>query len=98
MLRRDSTATQPKYIYINRRHFLVKVVPTAGALLLAACAPSLGQTPVPTPSGSTGGSANGASPTTAPTMSPSDLPAALAHTDPFATTDKDELGSPLNKF
>ena len=47
MLKRDPNATQPKFIYLNRRHFLVKTIPmAAGAILLAACSPEI--TPVPT--------------------------------------------------
>lgn len=107
MIKRDPTATQPKYIYINRRHFLVKAVPiAAGAVLLAACAPTLGQTASPatasTSTGSsgnaTGGSAGAPGATAVPNASAGQLPAALAHADAYASTDKDELGAPLNKF
>ncbi|TAH49696.1 MAG: protein-methionine-sulfoxide reductase catalytic subunit MsrP [Chloroflexota bacterium] len=90
MLQRDPNAKHPKYIYMNRRHFLVKAVPmAAGAALLAACAPTLGQvtSPPQAPAG-----------TPVPTMAPKDLPAALAHTDAFSNVTTDELGDKLNTF
>lgn len=89
MIRRDPTAKHPKFIYLNRRHFLVQVVPVAaGGLLLAACGQAPSQ-PEPTamPKG-----------TAAPTLAPSALPAALAHTTAFSNVTKDELGDPLNTF
>jgi sulfoxide reductase catalytic subunit YedY len=90
MLRRDPTTKHPKYIHLNRRHFLVKVVPTvAGAVLLAACAPGSAQD-------ATSPAATSSKP--ASTVVPGDLPPALAHAEPFASVPADELGDPLNKF
>jgi sulfoxide reductase catalytic subunit YedY len=94
MLKRDPNATQPKFIYLNRRHFLVKTVPlAAGALLLAACSPEI--TPVPataTPDPSM------PQPTLQPTLSATDLPSTLGHSEPFSNVTTDELGDPLNTF
>lgn len=94
MLKRDPNATQPKFIYLNRRHFLVKIIPmAAGAILLAACSPEV--TPVP-PTASADPSKP--QPTVPPTLSPSQLPSTLGHTEPFSNVATDELGDPLNKF
>lgn len=89
MLKRDPNAKHPKYIAMDRRQFLVKVVPmAAGATLLAACAPTAAQVePRPT-----------ASSTALPTMTAGDVPAALAHDKPYASAGVDELGDPLNSF
>lgn len=88
MLKRDPNAKQPKYITMDRRQFLVKVVPmAAGATLLAACSPSAAQTE-PRPTGGTA----------MPTMVPGNLPASLSHADPYASAGVDELGDPLNTF
>lgn len=98
MIKRDPTAKHPKFIYLNRRHFLVKVVPmAAGGLLLAACSQAPSQ-PEPTAmpkATTTPAMPNG---TTAPTAVSSTLPAALAHTTTFSNVTKDELGDPLNTF
>lgn len=93
MIERDPTATQPKFIYLNRRHFLVKVVPlAAGGMLLAACAQTPSQ-PEPTAMPQ-----STAAPTSGASAAPGGLPAALAHASPVSNVDKDELGDPLNTF
>lgn len=71
---------------MNRRQFLVQALPAAaGAVLLAACAPG-GMSP--------------ALPTTAPsaTADIANLPAALAHANPYASVNTDERGDALNTF
>lgn len=88
MLKRDPNAKHPKFIVLNRRQFLVKVVPmAAGAMLLAACAQS--------PSSET---TSASIATAAPTLAMSELPGALAHNDPFSSAPTDELGDKLNTF
>ncbi len=89
MLKRDPNAKHPKFISMNRRQFLVKTVPmAAGAVLLAACAPTNAEVkPPPVSSG-----------TAVPTLSASEMPAALAHAEPFSTVTTDELGDKLNTF
>ena len=88
MLKRDPNAKHPKFFVMNRRQFLIKAVPTAaGAVLLAACAPSASPTARPT-----------ANATPMPTMGASEMPAALAHTEPFSNVAADELGDKLNTF
>ncbi len=88
MLKRDPNAKHPKFFIMNRRQFLIKAVPTAaGALVLAACAPSASPTARPT-----------ANVTPMPTMSASEMPAALAHNEPFSNVAADELGDKLNTF
>ena len=75
----------PEHIYLNRRKFMVGAGSVAvGALALAACGP--GQPAAP----------NAAS--NVPKVTFKDLPAALASAEPQASTDKDELGDPLNSF
>ena len=90
MLKRDPNAKQPKYIAMDRRQFLVKVVPTvAGATLLAACAPSSAQVEprATVPAGTTMPAGTAAPAGTAvPPMTTGSLPAALAHADPYAST------------
>lgn len=89
MLKRDPNAKHPKFIYMNRRHFLVKAVPmAAGAVLLAACAQTSAEVKPPTVSNAT----------PAPTLAASEMPAALTHADPFSNVTTDELGDKLNTF
>lgn len=83
---------------MNRRQFLVKAVPVAaGALILAACAPSnstssqSGATAMPKPTAMPGATAM-------PAAGAMGLPAALAHAEPYASVNVDELGDPLNTF
>ncbi|MBI4671626.1 MAG: protein-methionine-sulfoxide reductase catalytic subunit MsrP [Chloroflexi bacterium] len=86
----------PMYITLNRRHFLVKVVPmAAGALLLAACSPGA-KTTNTLPQATTMPPASGA--TAMPASGALNLPAALAHNEPFSTVTTDELGDALNTF
>lgn len=89
MLKPNRKTDLPKYLYMNRRHFLVKAVPLAtGALLLAACAPSNAPAePRATPNV-----------TPLPTAAPGELPSALAHAEPLSNVTTDELGDQLNTF
>ena len=88
MLKRDPNAKHPKFFVMNRRQFLVKAVPTAaGALLLAACSSPASPTARPT------GNATAMRP-----ISASELPAALAHSEPFSNVTADEIGDKLNTF
>ena len=91
MLKRDPNATQPKFIYLNRRHFLVKTIPmAAGAILLAACSPEI--TPVaPTATANP----SKPQPTVQPTLSSNQLPSTLGQTEPFSNVAADELGDLL---
>ncbi|MDQ3249001.1 MAG: protein-methionine-sulfoxide reductase catalytic subunit MsrP [Chloroflexota bacterium] len=78
-----SSEITPEHVYLNRRKFMIGAGSLAvGALALAAC-------------GDNGGSAPSQP---APTPAFTGLPAALAHAEPFASTDKDELGNALNKY
>ena len=87
----------PEHVYLNRRKFMVGAGSlAAGALALAACG-----RPTSSTSGSTGSSQAGdaaAQPASVATLDPAILPAALSHANPYASTDKDELDNPLNKF
>jgi methionine sulfoxide reductase catalytic subunit len=84
MVKIRSSEITPEHIYLNRRAFMVGAGSVAaGALALAACG---GQNAAP------------ANSTPAPTPDPATLPAALANAEPFASTDKDELGDPLNSY
>ena len=78
---------------MNRRQFLVKVIPVAaGALILAACAPGTSpttQAPPPTALPNT---------TSAPGTNANALPAALSHAEPYTSVKADELGDALNTF
>jgi methionine sulfoxide reductase catalytic subunit len=75
----------PEHIYLNRRKFMVGAGSVAaGALALAACGPSAPAAPKAA--------------SNAPKSALKDLPAALASAEAHASTDKDELGDPLNKF
>lgn len=91
MLKPNPKTDNPKYIYMNRRHFLVQAVPmAAGAMLLAACAPNIAPTrSAPTP---------GVPPTPMPTLMASQLPMTLGYSEPFSSVTTDELGDPLNDF
>jgi len=84
---------------MNRRQFLVRAVPiAAGALLLAACSPDAAPTApqavsarptlTPIPSGASD----------APAALVNGLPSALAHAEPYASVNTDELGDALNTF
>jgi methionine sulfoxide reductase catalytic subunit len=75
----------PEQLYLSRRKFMVGAGSlSAAALALAACG-NMGPKP-------------GVSAAPAAKTSYQDLPAALGHKEPFASTDKDELGDPLNTY
>jgi methionine sulfoxide reductase catalytic subunit len=81
----------PEHIYLNRRKFMVGGALAAGALALTAC----GSSRQPE-AALTDAAAN--QDQVAAVYGAGVLPAALAHAEPFASTDKDELGAALNKF
>jgi sulfoxide reductase catalytic subunit YedY len=87
MIKIASSEITPEHVYLNRRKFMVGAGSLAvGALALAGCS-------VP------GGSANEAAASAAqPALPLDDLPPALAHAEPFASAETDELGDPLNAF
>jgi sulfoxide reductase catalytic subunit YedY len=80
----------PEYLFLNRRKFMIGAGSAAGALALAACgAPGA----MPVDSGEEGGAA------AIPSIDESsNLPDPLAYTAPYASSDTDELGAPLNTF
>jgi len=73
----------PEHIFLNRRKFMIGAGSAATVLALAACGKS--------------GASAAAKPAAAP-IPASDLPAVLAHSDPFASAKTDELNNPLNAF
>ena len=80
----------PEHVFLNRRAFMAAAGVAAGSLALAACAPSLGT--------GDGAPAENAEPALAAALGPDMLPEALGYAEPYASTDADELGDPLNKF
>lgn len=84
MLKIASSEITPEHIYLNRRRFMVGAGSLAvGSLALAACGTAVQQTAP-------------AAVQAAPP--PTDLPAALAHAEPFASSTADELGDELNHY
>ena len=81
-----SSEITPEHIYLNRRKFMVGIGSAAAAVTLAACGTPLG---TPTPA------SEAAQPTAAPA---GDLPEGLTSAEPYASTDVDELGDPLNSY
>jgi len=78
----------PEHVFLSRRKFMVGAGSLAvGAMALSAC-------------GGMGTPAGGAAPVglAAPASVISDLPAALAHAEPFASKETDELGDKLNPY
>jgi len=73
----------PEHIFLNRRKFMVGAGSAVTLAALAAC----GKSAAPAP----------AQPA-APAVSLSELPAVLAHQDPYASAKTDELNDPLNSF
>ena len=80
----------PEHVFLNRRAFMAAAGMAAGSLALAACAPPLGM--------GSDAPAEVAEPALVAAVGPDSLPEALAHADPYAGADSDELGDPLNKF
>ncbi len=92
MKRPNRRESIPSHMYMDRRDFLVRVVPVAtGALLLAACSPGAPSTPNSNGEGAPAGKA------ALPAIAVK-LPPALDHAEPFSTATADELGDPLNTF
>lgn len=84
MLKIPSSEITPEPIYLNRRKFMVGAGSLAvGSLALAACGTAVQP-------------AASAAVQAAPP--PKDLPAALAHAEPFASSAADELGDELNHY
>lgn len=79
----------PEHIFLSRRKFMVGAGSLAvGALALSAC--SSMEAPVPEQAAPEGQAA--------PAMVLSDLPEALAHAEPYASQETDELGDTLNPY
>lgn len=78
----------PEHLFLNRRQFMVGAGSAVGALALAACAMPMPET--------AGEPAEGAVAVNAPPLE--DLPAPLAHEEPTASADTDELGDSLNAY
>lgn len=89
MVKISPSEITPEHVYLNRRKFMAAAA-AAGSLALAACAAA----PI------TGRNANIVEdePIAATARQAHNLPPALAHTEPTAGADRDELGDPLNKF
>lgn len=79
----DTTVT-PEHIYLNRRKFMVGAGSAVTLAALAAC--NMPEAPA-APAAST-----------VPAVPLDELPSALSHADPFASTTMDELGDPLNSY
>ena len=84
MVKISPSEITPEHVFLNRRKFMKGVGATAGAMALAAC-----QMPAAPPPPKADGEA-------VSLPSPDELPAALAHTDAFASAETDELGGKLN--
>ncbi|MFM7583901.1 MAG: protein-methionine-sulfoxide reductase catalytic subunit MsrP, partial [Caldilinea sp.] len=80
----------PEHVFLNRRQFMAASGALAGALALSACAPGLGGEPA--------SEVGALQPAVTATLGPDKLPAALAYTEPTASSGQDELGDPLNTF
>jgi sulfoxide reductase catalytic subunit YedY len=80
----------PEHVFLNRRQFMAASGALAGALALSACAPGLGGEPA--------SEVGALQPAVTTTLGPDKLPAALAYTEPTASSGQDELGDPLNTF
>lgn len=89
----------PEALFHARREFLRTAGWAAGALALAACArPGSGASSAPAASGNVQGAAAGPNSTALLTSAIGTMPAALAHSDPFASAASDELGVAINNF
>lgn len=77
----------PEHVYLNRRAFMVGAGSLAVGSALAACS-----VPGIQPAGSAAAPAAQAAPP------PADLPEALAHAEPYASSSADELGDSLNDY
>lgn len=74
----------PEHIFLNRRKFMIGVGSAATVAVLAAC--NRPEAPA------------AAAAAAAPTLPLDELPDALAHAEPFASSAADNLGDPLNTF
>ncbi|MBV7331384.1 protein-methionine-sulfoxide reductase catalytic subunit MsrP [Chloroflexi bacterium TSY] len=88
-----SSEITPEHIYLNRRKFMVGAGLAVGAATVAACA---GINPI-SRSGSSAPAASGDQAVAQATLD-IELPNALNYAEPFASSDTDELGDPLNNF
>lgn len=90
MVKISPSEITPEHVFLNRRRFMAAAGATAGALALAGCS----TTPL-------SGRATDLVESDLPAVvvrRPQNLPPALAHTEPTASVNQDELGDPLNKF
>jgi sulfoxide reductase catalytic subunit YedY len=92
MIKIRSSEITPEHVYLNRRKFMVG----AGALATAALGASALAACAMPDSGAPAQNASEPSVASAPPLE--DLPASLDHAEPFASTNTDELGDPLNAF
>lgn len=90
MVKISPSEITPEHVFLNRRRFMAAAGATAGALALAGCS----TTPL---SGRATDLVESDSPAVV-VRRPQNLPPALAHTEPTASVNQDELGDPLNKF
>lgn len=89
MIKISPSEITPEHIFLSRRKFMVGAGSLAvGALALSAC--SSMEAPVPAQAAPEGQAA--------PAMVLSDLPEALAHAEPYASQETDELGDTLNPY
>lgn len=90
MVKISPSEITPEHVFLNRRRFMAAAGATAGALALAGCSttPLSGRTTDLVESDSSAVSVK----------RPQNLPPALAHAEPTANVNQDELGDPLNKF
>ena len=78
----------PEYVYLNRRQFIKGALTVTGAALLAACGGPATLSPTTAPA-----------PTSPPASAPSlNLPAALAHPEPYVSVKTDELGDAIATY
>jgi methionine sulfoxide reductase catalytic subunit len=83
-----SSEITPEALYLSRRKFMVAAGSLSTAALLAAgCG-----------SGVRSGGASAAAAPTGPKVTFQELPETLAHPEPYASTDQDELGDSLNSY
>jgi sulfoxide reductase catalytic subunit YedY len=85
MIKISPSEITPEHVFLSRRKFLAGAGALTAAAALTACA-----TPRP--------AAPPAAENAGPKPTFQELPEALGHTEPFASTDQDELGDPLNAY
>ncbi|MCC6455489.1 MAG: protein-methionine-sulfoxide reductase catalytic subunit MsrP [Caldilineaceae bacterium] len=84
MVKISPSEITPEHLFLNRRQFMVGAGSAAALVALAACGGPEAPPAAAAPA--------------VPTLPLDQLPAALGHAEPFASTTSDELGDPLNAF